>query len=645
MTFSSLVLEALQRGVASHRAGRLDDAEKEYLSVLKHDARNADALNLLGVIAQARGSKEKAIDYYGQAIASAPGLASAYFNRGNLLSEMGRASEAETDFRRALQINPDHTDAKLNLGAVLHKSGKLGAAAEMFREMNRLAPSDARGYFNLGRCLADAGDVEGAQSALQKALNFAPRMAEALVALAALYHKTGKFTLAVDTLKHAIDVDVAKGEYHSMLGAWLAQSGEWDAAAVAHQAACRLAPKRAEFVFNFAHLFYSRGQFDKAEQFFRQAIELAPGYADAYVNLGQVLADMGRDSEAMAVFDQALAIDPTKVEASENKAAALTNKALTLLAAGRFTEGWKIYRRRLDHRTTRGGRRNFDLPEWDGAPIPNDTLLLWTDQGLGDEIMYASMIPEAAALAGDCIIECEPRLTSLFRRSFAPVTVVPRLTPPSGDIALRKPSFHSSVADMGGYFRSRTSSFPRHNGYLVADASMKEDFVNHYRAMAAGRRIVGVSWRSDSAAFGSFKSLPLVHWSSILKAGNAMFVSLQYGSCEGDIVELKSETGIEIFHDASVDPMTDLDRFAAQVAAMDLVVSVSNTTVHFAGAMNVPVWTLVPSGKGALWYFRNGSTSLWYPSMRLYRQHQPGDWSHVVTQAAKELAAWLKRNN
>jgi ADP-heptose:LPS heptosyltransferase len=101
--------------------------------------------------------------------------------------------------------------------------------------------------------------------------------------------------------------------------------------------------------------------------------------------------------------------------------------------------------------------------------------------------------------------------------------------------------------------------------------------------------------------------------------------------------------GVEVYADAEIDALRDLDGFAAQVAALDLVVSVSNTAVHFAGALNVPVWTLVPKGKGALWYFRLGETTPWYPAMRLFRQEHPGEWQQPMCLVADALRAWAQQ--
>ena len=156
--------------------------------------------------------------------------------------------------------------------------------------------------------------------------------------------------------------------------------------------------------------------------------------------------------------------------------------------------------------------------------------------------------------------------------------------------------------------------------------------------LAAGRVIVGISWKSESPKTGHHKSIPLQQWLPILQTNKVFFVSLQYGDQDQEISTIGGLPGSGIHRDHSVDTKGDLDRFAAQVAAMDLVITVSNTTAHFAGAMNVPVWTLISEGPGALWYwFHDRDDSPWYPSMKLFRQSKAGRWEDVLSAVKSQL--------
>ena len=150
---------------------------------------------------------------------------------------------------------------------------------------------------------------------------------------------------------------------------------------------------------------------------------------------------------------------------------------------------------------------------------------------------------------------------------------------------------------------------------------------------------IGLSWRSGNPRFGTAKSLALTDFEPVLETPNSVFIDLQYGDTTDERGALERSCGRTLHHDTDIDSLADLDAFAAQVAAMDLVITASNTTAHMAGALGVPCWVLVPTGPGLLWYwFLDRSASPWYPSPRLFRQAAPGDWAPVVQQVNAALA-------
>jgi len=200
--------------------------------------------------------------------------------------------------------------------------------------------------------------------------------------------------------------------------------------------------------------------------------------------------------------------------------------------------------------------------------------------------------------------------------------------------------FQASLSQLGLYLRPTAASFPKPHKYLEADAAQVAEFRQRYKQDSTDR-IVGIAWHSANPQAGAEKSTPLTAWADILRTPGYRFVSLQYGEHAQAHKHLRAATGLALIVDKTVDAKNDLARFAAQVAAMDLVISVSNTTVHFAGALGVPVWTLVPASVGRIWYwFLDRADSPWYQSMRLLRQERDVDWSPVLHAAAESLRRW-----
>jgi hypothetical protein len=231
-------------------------------------------------------------------------------------------------------------------------------------------------------------------------------------------------------------------------------------------------------------------------------------------------------------------------------------------------------------------------------------------------------------------VESDARLTPLFERSFPGVTSIPK------DEETQAFDFHIPSGGLGQVLRPSLDSFPDPKPYLVANPGTRTTLRDRYNDQGAGL-LVGLAWHSDSPSAGLESSLSLSELRPLLETPNTTFIDLQYGDTTKQREAFTGETGIDIFHDDQVDQMSDLDTFAGQVRAMDLVVSIDNSTAHLAGALGVPTWALLRSLPFWLWGLSR-EDSLWYSSMRLFRQKNRGDWADVMESAARELANEIK---
>jgi hypothetical protein len=261
---------------------------------------------------------------------------------------------------------------------------------------------------------------------------------------------------------------------------------------------------------------------------------------------------------------------------------------------------------------------------------------LWAEQGIGDQILHGSMIADLASSALAVTLEVDRRLVPLFRRSFPRVTLVPYKTPPAagaGDHDCQAP-----LGSLGRWLRPSFESFPRRS-FLEPDPRRRDE----YRHRLTGERtVVGISWKSANREFGPHKSMALRDWLPILRVPCLRFVDLQYGDTASERRDAEQHAGARIEHLPDLDLHGDLDGLAALCAACDLVITTSNVTAHVAGALGRPVWQMVPTGIGRLWYwFSNRADSPWYPGMRLFDQTAPGRWRETLGAVARELAAFV----
>ena len=347
-------------------------------------------------------------------------------------------------------------------------------------------------------------------------------------------------------------------------------------------------------------------------------------------NWAGLLQHRGQLAEAIALWTQ---LADKGGEDAEN---AQLNRALVLLKQGVFARGWLDYEARK--RTPSEYRpRNFPYAEWNDEPLDGRAILVHAEQGIGDQIMFASCIPDLMQRASHCVVECEPKLEAIFRRSFHTATVTCAQKDASGrDVLAEAPAIDYQVA-LGSLplrFRSTSTDFPRHEGYLRADPAKVAAWRRRLEELPASRRI-GISWRGGvQRTRQAVRSLPLAELLPILKCAQTVFVSLQYTDCAAELAEVERDLGIRIWH--WQEAIDDYDETAALVCALDLVISVQTSIVHLSGALGRPVWVMVPSV--AEWrYLDRGEQMPWYPSVRIWRQDRLGEWQPVVERVAAAL--------
>lgn len=556
--------------------------------------------------------------------------------RAASLERRGRLIEAEAICRGILKKRPDDAGALLLLGAVASRRGDHGLAVDSIRRAIILDPRDWSRQLRLSDALEAAGRIDEAEAACRKAIALAPSEAPAHERLGAMLLRRGHLDEALAAQREALRLAPERASAHDALGQVLAARGVLDEAEAAHRRAVALAPDDPILVEHLVLLLYRRRRIAEAVEVYREAIARRSNDARLHMRFGVALTHCGRHDEAEATLRQALTLDPALAQAHGAF-------GLLLLSRGRFVEGWREYEWRWRVASLPPSLRFSPSTRWRGAPIERGSLLLGAEQGLGEEILYASALPDLNQRAPSCILECNARLAALLARSFPALTVVARSDPPDSRTRAGEIVAHAPMGSALQFVRGSLADFPQRPSYLVADEARTMVLRERYRKLGAGP-VVGISWRSANPEWRDFKSTALEGWRPILSVPGAVFIDLQYGDSAAERAAIRQRFGTEIFHDAEIDPLGDLDAFAAQVAALDLVISVSNTAVHVAGALGQPCWVLVPTGPGHIWYwFHEREDSPWYPSLRLLRQPRPGDWAEPIERAARDLAAWESR--
>ena len=590
----------------------------------------------LGAQLRQQGKLAAAVDASRRALEFAPGDARAWNELAHSLRLQGQIAEARVAAERALQFDPGLAPAWFNLGAVEVAQGELARGIESYRKALGLKPDFAEAWSNLGGVFGTQGQFSEEIDAYRRALAINPRLAPVWSNLGAALQASGELEEAVSACRRAVELDSGFAAAWHNLGNALYERGKYEESKQACEQALQLAPRFAAAWSALGNAWQGLGHLDEALRAHHHALEIEPGGAELRFNLGVTFKYCGRLAEAVACYRRGLALNPGNVEAH-------WNLGLALLTAGELQEGWDEYEWRWRRRKAEAKR--YDFAPWNGDVSKPWRLLVWAEQGIGDEIIYASMLAELAASPLAVTLEADPRLVSLLQRSLPQVAVIPRRDPPAIDRA--DYDFEAPLASLGRWLRTSFANFPRHAGYLKPDSSRVAAYRRRLREHAPdGAKIIGVSWKSRNEEFGSFKSVQLADWADMLRDARVCWVDLQYGDTAAERAALEAQSGVHIEHLPELDLFNDIEGLFALCAACDLVLTVSNVTTHIAGALGRPVWQLTAQAKGRIWYwFTDRSDSPWYPSLRLFTQRTPGSWQEVLAEVAQELAAFIHHPN
>lgn len=557
-------------------------------------------------------------------------------SRAVAFHQQGKLQDAKTLYTQVLALLPRQPDALHLSGVIAHQQEQHDAAVELIRQAIAIEPRRWDFHSNLACALHAAGRLDEAIGVYRDAINIGGESAPLLSNLGTALQETKRYNEAESCYRRALELDHAHAEAHYNLGNLLREQNHTDAAIEAYRCALRNRPHYPEACVNLGNLLLDADHADEAINCFRQAIELQPNNCEAHYNLARALKSRGDSCGALAHYERAIALKP-------DHAAAHMLRGLILLSHGDFKRGWAGYEWRWQ-KPDEQSLPKLSQALWQGESLKNKTILVFSEQGLGDEIMFANCLPDVVERAEHCIIECDPRLASLYRRSFPHATVRPRHG--WNDFGwlnqVRPIDYQVPVGNLSRWLRQHVESFPKSRNYLLVDPQKVALWQGRLEALGAGLKI-GICWRTaGSKGAKDRRSIPLAQWEPLLTLPGAQFVNLQYGGVAAEVDDTEEMFGIEIHDWEDADPRHDLDNLAAQMAALDLVITVANANAHLAGALGLNVWTLLPAIPSWRWQ-ETGDSSPWYPSMRLFREVVGEGWPALLGRVREQLEEFEQR--
>ena len=601
------VNQILHTAVAQHNAGDLAGAERAYRRILAERATNPDALHLLGVLLTQRGQPDQGLPLLQRAVTILPNFQQFHLHLGQTLAALGRHEDALAALTRAAQLDPRDIATRHATGSSLFALNRPAQAVEQFRIAADGAPNDGAVVGNYGYALLQSGRAVDAIPVLHRATQLAPNAAPVWMQLAEAL--------------------------------WRCQ--RYDEAMPAARRAAQLAPQDPRAMVLLGNTLQTLAMFADAADAYRRAMQLDPRAFDPPSNLALTLLKMGRAEEALAIYDQVCARWPDNADA-------LANRSLALLTLGRYERGFAEYEARW--RTAWIGQYRFEQPRWDGADPAGKTVLLMNEQGLGDTLHFVRYAPLLADRGATVLVAAGPELRSVIEtvRGVARVVTERALRGEIVTLGDDVPRWdcYAPLSSLPGLFKTTLETIPADVPYVGVDEARVARF---RKLLAAGRGgggggdnanfKVGIVWAGTAGHINDrARSASLAAFAPLAAVPGVTFYSLQKGPPAAQASS--PPPGMTLV--ALGDELHDFADTAALLESLDLLISVDTSVVHLAGARAKPVWTLLAAGPDWRWMLAR-SDSPWYPTMRLFRQPQPGAWRPVMEQVADELRALVAR--
>ena len=619
-------------GVVLKAQGKIDDAIEAFTKAVVLNSNYAGMHHNLGNALRDKGKMDEAIDAFAKALSINPNYVEAYYNLGVALYAQGKLDEAIEAFMKALSLNPQHADIYYYLGLALQNRGENDEAIEAYTRALSLNPNYAEAYNNLGVALFNKGEIHQAIEVFIKALSIDPNYADAYYNLGNALQDTHKIDHAITAYEKALLLNPNYVDDYNNLGVALRAQGKMEEAVEIFTKALSIDPQHAGVYNNFGTVLKAQGKLDKAIEAYTKALSLNPNYVDAYNNLGNALHDKGLIDEAMEAYAKALSLNPDHKDAS-------WNQSLSLLLSGNLLEGFKLYEYRWDvEGSLKKFRRNFSQPLWLGEEdIRGKTVLIHSEQGLGDTLQFCRYIEMVANLGAHVIFEVQKPLTRLFQNFKGVSTLIEKGLPiPAFD-------YHCPLLSLPCAFHTSLTSVPDKNPYIEVERT----FVDHWKEKLGESRAlrVGLVWNGGFRAnqpdlwyTNNRRNIPL---ELIVKLNRADvdFYSLQKGEpAEGELKRRSHELwkSDNLFN--YMDDVEDFADTAGLISQLDLIIAVDTSTAHLAAAMGKPVWLLNRFDTCWRWMLHR-EDSPWYPTLTLFRQSSFGDWEGVIQNVRDRLDA------
>jgi tetratricopeptide (TPR) repeat protein len=580
--------------------------------LLEVDSKNFDALHLMAIILVKQEKLDEAIKYYDRALKLNTKNFELYSNKASCLRQLKLYDQSLANYDLALQLSPDNAITWRNKANLLREINKNSEAEVCENQANKLGEITPIDFYIKGNVHLKDNQFQKAIFCFNQALERNPHLIDALINRGAAYEKINNFKEALDN-------------YDQVL---------------------KIRPEFPQILTNKAAVLSKLRRPKEALFFVNQALQLDPKYIPAWCNQAVIFEELGMLEDSIGSCDHALSIDPSNEIAYSNKASSLKNlnrfdealencnkaielkptfytpiynKALLNLHLKNYEQGWFDYDARVNLGRVNYGISIKNLPIWNSDPC--ESLLIYAEEGIGDEIFYARMLNKLGSGIKKITVQVDKRLIPVMKRSFPHIFFQPRGSKVDEKI------YDAQIA-IGSLPKvlEVNPALDKERPYLLHNVSLTKKIREF--SLFEKNLVCGVSWRSNEK--NGTKNINLKDLEPIISSSTCQFINLQYGDIQSELDQLDKNLNNKLNLIDDVDLFNDIEGLFSLVGACDFIVTTSNITAHVAGAIGKECYLLAPYSQGRIWYWHQEKVSTWYPSIQIFSQSKSLDWSQAI---------------
>jgi len=480
------------------------------------------------------------------------------------------------------------------------KRGRYDIAIEKYNIVLKRDQCNQFALNNLSVIYINQAKLELAEKTILQLLQLSEGSADSFNHLAIVYMRTSRVDQASKLLEHALTLDPFKIETFLNLANVYGILKDNDKALHYALEGIKVAPASSLAFNNLGSVLNSMAMFEEAIIAFETSFELDNNNIEALVNLGSSHVHAGKSSDAILVYEKALRKLPKHLKSQEDVIKFLLS--FEYLKAGKFSKGWEFYDSGFHPNIPIGSKRaqprTFKKPLWKGQPIKGKSLLIWREQGLGDEMMFLSCLPDLIRLHNNIILEVDKRLVETLQRSFPSINIRAQNfgPPPYFEAIYHDYDYHLPIGSLMRYLRKNVEDFKFSGPFVVVDPEKKQKFLNRLEPYKKKIKI-GICWRSGTIdPLRSLTYVPIFNWGELFSLQDVTWVNLQYGECEEECLLAENQFGINILRWPDLNLKDDLDDVFALMSELDYVVTVATAVHHMAAATGVETLLITPKG-------------------------------------------------